>query len=92
MLKTKSIDEVYLALDEIRKRAERLTGEKCAYFRADNGTGEFGYTFQESLVIDSIQFELSPAFKYLLNGVIKRAIGIIAIIAQLIIYEARLLY
>jgi len=92
LLKTKSIDEVYPALDEIRKRAERSTGEKCAYFRADNSTGEFGYTFQESLVIDSIQFELSPAFKYLLNGVIKRAIGIIAIIAQLIIYEARLLY
>jgi len=45
LLKTKSTDEVYLALDEIRKRAERLTGEKCAYFRADNGTGEFGYTF-----------------------------------------------
>jgi len=45
---------VYLALDEIRKRAEQLTGEKCAYFRANNSTSEFGYTFQELLVVDSI--------------------------------------
>jgi len=45
LLKTKSIDEVYPALDKIRKRAEQLTGEKCAYFRANNGTSEFGYTF-----------------------------------------------
>ena len=45
LLKTKSTDEVYLALDEIRKRAERLTGEKCAYFKANNSTSEFGYTY-----------------------------------------------
>ena len=83
---------MYLALNEIRKRAEQLTGEKCAYFRANNSTSEFGYTFQESLVINSVQFEPSPAFKHLLNSVIKRAIGIIAIIAQLIVYKARLLY
>ena len=83
---------MYPALDEIRKRAERSTGEKCAYFRADNGTSEFGYTFQESLVVDSVQFELSPAFKHLLNSIIEQAIGIIAIIARLIIYKARLLY
>jgi len=54
LLKTKSIDKVYLALDEIRKRAERLTGEKCAYFRANNSTSEFGYTFQESLVVNGV--------------------------------------
>jgi len=92
LLKTKSIDEVYLALDKIRKRADRSTGEKCAYFRADNGTGEFGYTFQESLVVNSVQFEPSPVFKHSLNGVIERAIGIIAIIARSIMYKARLLY
>jgi hypothetical protein len=92
LLKTKSIDEVYLALDEIRKRAKRLTGEKCIYFRANNGTGEFGYTFQESLIINSIQFEPSLAYKYSLNGVIERAIGIIAVIARSIMYEAKLLY
>jgi len=83
---------VYLALDKIKKRANRSTGKKCAYFRANNSTSEFGYTFQESLVINSVQFEPSPAFKHLLNSIIERAIGIIAIIAQLIIYEARLLY
>jgi len=92
LLKTKSIDEVYLALNKIKKRAERSTGEKCAYFRADNGTSEFGYTFQELLVVNKIQFEPSPAFKHSLNSVIERAIGIIAIIARSIIYEARLLY
>jgi len=92
LLKTKSIDEVYPALDEIKKRAERLTSEKCAYFKANNSTSEFGYTFQESLVINSVQFEPSPAFKHSLNGIIEQAIGIIAIIARSIIYEARLLY
>jgi hypothetical protein len=54
LLKTKSIDEVYPALDKIRKRAKRLTSEKCIYFRVDNSIGEFGYTFQESLIINSI--------------------------------------
>ena len=92
MLKTKSTKEVYLTLNEIRKRAKQLTGEKCAYFRANNSTSEFGYTFQELLVVNRIQFEPSPAFKHLLNSIIKRAIRIIAIIARSIIYEARLLY
>ena len=92
MLKTKSTKEVYPTLDEIRKRAEQSTGEKCAYFRANNSISEFGYTFQESLVVNSIQFEPSPAFKYSLNSVIERAIGIIAIIARSIMYKARLLY
>jgi hypothetical protein len=54
LLKTKSINEVYPALDKIKKQAKRLTGKKCIYFRVDNGTGEFGYTFQESLIIDSV--------------------------------------
>ena len=35
---------------------------------------------------------LSLAFKHLLNSVIKRVIGIIAIIIRFIIYKARLLY
>jgi hypothetical protein len=92
LLKTKSTDEVYPALDEIRKRAKRSTGKKCIYFKANNGTGKFGYTFQESLIIDSVQFELSPAYKHSLNRVIERAIGIIAVIARSIMYEAKLPY
>jgi hypothetical protein len=83
---------VYLALNKIRKRAKRLTGKKCAYFKANNSTGKFGYTFQESLIINSIQFELSLAYKHSLNRVIERAIGIIIVIARLIIYKAKLLY
>jgi hypothetical protein len=83
---------VYLALDKIKKRAKRLTSKKYIYFKANNSTGEFGYTFQELLIINSVQFKLSLAYKYLLNGVIERAIGIIAVIVRLIIYEAKLLY
>jgi hypothetical protein len=83
---------VYLALDKIRKRAKRLTSKKCIYFRANNSTGEFGYTFQESLIINSVQFKLSLAYKHSLNRVIERAIRIIAVIVRLIIYEAKLLY
>jgi hypothetical protein len=92
LLKTKSTDEVYPALNKIKKRAKRLTSKKCIYFKANNSTGEFGYTFQESLIINSIQFEPSPAYKHLLNRVIERAISIIAVIARSIIYEAKLLY
>ena len=83
---------MYLALNEIRKRAKRLTSKKCVYFKANNSTGKFGYTFQESLIINSVQFELSLAYKHLLNRVIERAIGIIIVIVRLIIYKAKLLY
>ena len=83
---------MYPTLDEIRKRAKRSTSEKCAYFKADNSTGEFGYTFQESLIINSVKFEPSLAYKHSLNRVIKRAIRIIAVIIRSIIYEAKLLY
>jgi hypothetical protein len=92
LLKTKSINKVYLALNKIKKRAKRLTSKKCIYFKANNSTGEFGYTFQELLIINSIQFEPSLAYKYSLNRVIERAISIIAIIVKLIIYKAKLLY
>jgi hypothetical protein len=83
---------VYLALNKIKKQAKRSTNKKCIYFKVDNSTGKFGYTFQESLIINSIQFEPSLAYKYSLNRVIKQAIGIIAIIVRLIIYKAKLLY
>ena len=89
LLKTKATNEVYPALAEIRAKAERSTGEKCRYFRADNGTGEFGYTFQESLTIDGVQFEPSLAFEHSLNGVIERAIGIIVATARSIMYEVK---
>jgi hypothetical protein len=83
---------VYLALNEIKKRAKRSTSKKCVYFKANNSTGEFGYTFQESLIINSVQFEPSLAYKHSLNRVIKRAIRIIAVIVRLIMYKAKLLY
>ena len=51
-----------------------------------------GTHFKNLLIINRVQFELSFTFKHLLNSVIKQAIGIIAIIARFIIYEARLLY
>jgi hypothetical protein len=83
---------VYLALDKIKKRAKRLTSKKCIYFKANNSTSEFGYTFQELLIINSIQFEPSLAYKHSLNKVIERAIKIIAVIVRSIIYKAKLLY
>jgi hypothetical protein len=45
LLKTKSTNKVYLALNKIRKRAKRLTNKKCIYFKVNNSTSEFGYTF-----------------------------------------------
>ena len=41
---------------------------------------------------DGVQFEPSPAFKHSLNGVIKRAIGIITEIARTIMYQAKMPY
>jgi hypothetical protein len=92
LLKTKSINKVYLTLNEIRKRAKRLTNKKCIYFRANNGISEFGYTFQELLIINSIQFKPSLIYKHSLNRVIKQVIRIIVVIIRLIIYKAKLLY
>jgi hypothetical protein len=92
LLKTKSTNKVYLALNKIKKRAKRLTSKKCIYFKANNSTGEFGYTFQESLIINNIQFEPSLTYKHSLNRVIEQAISIIVVIARLIIYKAKLLY
>jgi hypothetical protein len=82
LLKTKSINKVYLTLNEIRKRAKR----------ANNGISEFGYTFQELLIINSIQFKPSLIYKHSLNRVIKQVIRIIVVIIRLIIYKAKLLY
>ena len=79
-------------MDKIKKCAKQSTSEKCIYFKANNSTSKFGYIFQELLVVNRVQFELSLAFKHSLNGVIKQAIRIIAVIARSIIYKARLLY
>ena len=54
LLKSKATKEVYLALAKIQANAKQSTSKKCHYFRADNGTREFGYTFQESLTINSV--------------------------------------
>ena len=45
LLKSKATEEVYPALAKIRANAKQSTSEKCRYFRADNGTREFRYTF-----------------------------------------------
>ena len=71
---------------------ERETKEKCVYVRADNGSGEFGATFQDSLAKDGVQFEPSLPFKHSLNRVIERAIGIITEIAKTIMYQAKMPY
>ena len=92
LLKTKTTAEVFPHLVQIRKIVERETKEKCVYVRADNGSGEFGATFQDSLAKDGVQFEPSPPFKHSLNGVIERAIGIITEIARTIMYQAKMPY
>ena len=92
LLKSKHTQEVYPALQEIRAKAKKATNKKCVYFRADNGTGEFGNIFQESLTLDRVQFELSPVYKHSINSVIKGAIRIISIIARSILYKSRLPY
>ena len=54
LLKSKATKEVYLALAKIQANAKQSTSKKCCYFRVNNGTREFRYTFQESLTIDGV--------------------------------------
>ena len=45
LVKSKDTAAVFPMLVEIRKQAERESGEKCVFVRANNGSGEFGATF-----------------------------------------------
>jgi len=45
LLKSKATKEVYLALAKIQANAKQSTSKKCHYFRANNSTREFRYTF-----------------------------------------------
>ena len=67
------------------------TSNRIQYFWADNGKGEFSLAFQDILKSFSIQLKASPPYKYLMNGVVKRAIQTINKIAQSLIYVVKLL-
>jgi hypothetical protein len=88
--KTKETTELFPIIKELQNLIERETRKKIAFFRADNGKGEFGKALQEELKSLGIKFEPSPPYEHWLNGVVERAIGIIDKIARTLLFEAKL--
>jgi hypothetical protein len=68
---------------------ELETNQQVVFVRSDNGPSEFGIEFQTYLIGKAIHFELSPAYKHSLNGVIERLMGTINKIARSMMYHAR---
>src|SRR5277367_2883778 len=77
LLKTKSTEEIFPIIVEVKSEIEIATGNKIAEVRADNGKGEFGAKFQDHLKAIGIHFELYLAYKHSMNGVVERAIYIV---------------
>jgi hypothetical protein len=74
LLKTLQTIEVLPHLQDILSQVERHTGNKVTSVRADNGKGEFGMAFQNTLGTKGINFEPCPLYKHSMNGVVERAI------------------
>lgn len=92
LLKDKSAREIQPHIREVCGIIKRDTGEDVAYFRCDNGSGEFGEDFQGWLktLPSSPRHEPCPPYKHSLNGVIERAIQTMDNTARSMIYEAKL--
>lgn len=90
LLKDKSAREIQPKIQEIVQIVKKETGEEVAYFRCDNGSGEFGADFKEWLRPQGIRHEPSPPYKHSLNGVVERAIQTMDNIARSMIFEAKL--
>ena len=90
LLKTLRTQEVLPHLQDILSRVERHTGQKTVTVRADNGKGEFGMQFQNTLSSIGIAFEPCPPYKHSMNGVIERAIYATDCKARSLLYEGRL--
>ncbi|RKF61388.1 Retrovirus-related Pol polyprotein from transposon TNT 1-94 [Erysiphe neolycopersici] len=76
LLKNKSTAECLPAIKEIIAHLQLTTGEKVAFFTADNGSGEF--------------VQPSPRLKQSQNGVAERAIGFLVQLANSMIFHAQL--
>ena len=77
-------------LQEVKNLVETELGTKVAFWRSDNGTGEFGVTYQNWLKQQGIQHEPCPPYEKWMNGVVERATQEINKIATSISSEANL--
>ena len=91
-LKSKTTDKVYPMIKEIKVQIELETGQLVAFFRADNGKGEFRVMLQGFLKDLGIQLEPCPPYKHSLNRVVERAIRTVDATTRSMIYEAKMLY
>jgi hypothetical protein len=69
---------------------EHHTRDKISIVRADNSKGEFGIRFQNSLIAQSIEFELCPLYKHIMNSIIKHTIYTINYKARSLLFESSL--
>ncbi|KAI0996190.1 hypothetical protein K3495_g11988, partial [Podosphaera aphanis] len=90
LLKTKEMNEVLSAFKQVKAEAELESGNKIVFIRADNGKSEFGTAFQHYCIEVGIQLEPSPPYKHSMNGVAGRWMGITAVVARSMLYEAQL--
>ncbi|RKF56399.1 hypothetical protein OnM2_081035 [Erysiphe neolycopersici] len=90
LLKNKSTAECLPAIKEIVTHIQLVTGEKVAFFTADNGSGEFGQLWKDWCRNLGIEVQPSPRYKHSLNGVAERAIGFLVQLAKSMIFHAQL--
>ena len=96
-LRNKETSEVFPALLEIIAEIETYLARAAqgrptpvVVIRADNGTGEFGTTFQNRLKETGKQFEPSPPYTHSLNGVVERMMRVVNERLGSMVYQAKL--
>ncbi|KAI0995703.1 hypothetical protein K3495_g12479 [Podosphaera aphanis] len=90
LLKNKSTLECLPAIKETVAHLQLSSGEKVAFFRADNGSGEFGQLWKDWCRQSGIEVQPSPRYKHSLNGVAEQAIGHLFQLAKSMIFHAQL--
>lgn len=88
--KTKETAELLPLIIQLKAELEKETGGEVAYYRVDNGRGEFGQEFKDTMIRLGVQIEPSPPYKHSLNGVVERMMGTVAAKARSMLYQAKL--
>lgn len=89
-MRTKETAEILPLIMQLKTELEKETGNDIAFFRVDNGRGEFGSEFKETMRALGVQVEPSPPYKHSLNGVVERLMGTVAVRARSMLYQAGL--
>ena len=91
-LRIKSAAEVVPQFKQLKTELELEVNTKVVFVRCDNRKGEFGAEFQSYLYEEGIQIEPCPVYKYSMNGVVERIIGLIDKLVRSMLYQAKASY